>query len=288
MEKKETISLDLPPVGIKILTNEETGLAGIPRFTGISYCQAIQQSTLGRALIIDSDSIQVCQWSPVVLGLKSAGNEFEKTIHKRLPAGISSFLSAPIGQFNEHQRPDIVIIRAQADTFRAIIDLLGYDLFIPYSGYGLDETALSIFAEGPLKGFRRWATKNINRWLYWMNQFSWWQMLTTFLFRSTTITRLFDCFITKYMANMSLCRNSTVIPYLSSRVNISFFCTGAIAWGKNSPDFLTSGFPYKIYKKIKDRLLFPEYPDHGTESTVSDNIKKKRFRKTTITMGAVQ
>ncbi len=288
MKEDETICLDLPPVGVKIWTNEEPDRAGIPRFTGISFCQAIQQSTHGQTLIIDSDSIQVCQWSPVALGLKEANNEFEKTIHKHLPAGIRSLLTAPIGQFNEKQRPDVVIIRAQVEKFQAIINLLGYDQFVPYSSYSLDETALSIFVEGPLKGFRRWATKNINRWLYWMNQFPWWQGLTTFLFRSTTITRLFDRFITKYMANMSICRNSTIIPFQSGKANISFFCTGAIAWGKNAPDFLTSGFPYDTYEKLKDRLLFPGHPGYGFESAMTDKVTKKRSGVPTITTGAVQ
>jgi hypothetical protein len=47
MEKIETIPLELPPIGIKFLKKEQPGLAGIPRFTGLSYCQAILQSTLG-------------------------------------------------------------------------------------------------------------------------------------------------------------------------------------------------------------------------------------------------
>jgi hypothetical protein len=192
MEKIETIPLELPPIGIKFFKKGQPELAGIPRFTGLSYCQAILQSTLGRELIIDSASIQVCQWSPVVLGLKEPENEFEKTIHKRLPAGIGAVLSAPIDTFKDHLSPDIVLVRARADTFRAIINLLGYDQFMAYGGYGPDETALSIFTEGPWKGFRPWATKNINRWLYWMNQFVWWQKLTPILFRSTTITRYGD------------------------------------------------------------------------------------------------
>jgi uncharacterized protein (DUF169 family) len=270
MEKIENIPLELPPIGIKFLNNEQPGFSGIPRFTGISYCQAILQSTRGRELIIDSASIQVCQWSPVVLGLKEPENEFEKTIPKRLPDGIGAVLSAPIDTFKDHLSPDIVIIRARVDTFRAIIDLLGYDQFIAYSSYGKDETALSLFAEGPGKGFRQWAIININRWLYWMNQFVWWQKLTTILFRSTTITSLFDRLITKYMANMSLCRNSTVIPYQSGRVNISFFCTGAISWGKNSPDFMTSGFPYELYKKIEGHLFFPGSTGYSHESAISD------------------
>jgi hypothetical protein len=56
---------------------------------------------------------------------------------------------------------------------------------------------------------------------------------------------------------MSVCRNSTVIPFLEDAGNISFFCTGGIAWGCNPPDFLTSGFPYGMIEKVIDRLDFP-------------------------------
>jgi len=276
MKKSESIKLDLPPVGVEIITDDDPALSAIPRFTGISYCEAVLQATFGRELIVDSSSIQVCQWAPVVLGFKKPENEFERSINTHLPAGTASLLLAPIARFTERRKPDVVIIRAQADTYRSILEILGYDKFIPFREYNRDETALAVFSEEPLKGFPRWAISNVNRWLSWMNRFSWWQGVTTFLFRSTTVSRIFDRFITKYMANMSLCRNSTVIPYQTGRANISFFCTGGIAWGKNFPDFMTSGFPYKIYREIEGSLLFPGVP--GFE----ESERYRRLRNETI------
>jgi len=49
---------------------------------------------------------------------------------------------------------------------------------------------------------------------------------------------------TRTLADMSVCRNSTVVPLLVGRVNVSFFCTGGITWGRNDPDHLTSGWPW--------------------------------------------
>jgi hypothetical protein len=49
---------------------------------------------------------------------------------------------------------------------------------------------------------------------------------------------------------MSVCRNSTVIPLLTGRVNVSFFCSGGITWGRNQPDHLTSGWPWAVYAAL--------------------------------------
>jgi uncharacterized protein (DUF169 family) len=59
------------------------------------------------------------------------------------------------------------------------------------------------------------------------------------------------------MGDMSVCRNSTVIPYLENAANVSFFCTGGIAWGGNEPSHLTSGIPCELFDKIYERLEFP-------------------------------
>jgi hypothetical protein len=49
---------------------------------------------------------------------------------------------------------------------------------------------------------------------------------------------------------MSVCRNSSVVPLLSGRVNVSFFCTGGITWGRNQADHLTSGWPWSDFQHV--------------------------------------
>jgi hypothetical protein len=120
-----------------------------------------------------------------------------------------------------------------------------------------------------------------------MNGFTLWQKTTTFLFRSTIVTRLFDRFITKFMANMSVCRNSTLIPIQTGRANISFFCTGGIAWGKNFPDFLTSGFPYEIFRRIEPHLCYPGGREHDNTSADSERLMKKMLNNASRIKGCV-
>jgi hypothetical protein len=76
-----------------------------------------------------------------------------------------------------------------------------------------------------------------------------WQDLTHRLFRSRLVTAGFEALISRTLADMSVCRNSTVIPLLSGQVNVSFFCTGGITWGRNHPQYLTSGWPWPLFQQ---------------------------------------
>jgi hypothetical protein len=49
---------------------------------------------------------------------------------------------------------------------------------------------------------------------------------------------------------MSVCRNSTIIPLLAGQANVSHYCTGGITWGRNSPDHLTSGWPFPLFARL--------------------------------------
>lgn len=280
--KLKTITLELPPVGVKILEKHDPARAAVPRFKGVSYCQAVLRATFGHEVVVEPSSITTCQWVPVVLGFKERENEFEKSINTGLPAGTAGVYLAPLDKFTDGDRPDVVIIRATEDTYRKIIGILGPGAFIDYGRYQRDETALKDLMEGHRGGFSEWAIKYVNRWLHWMNRFIWWQKVTAFLFKSTVITRLFDRFITKYMANMSMCRNSTVIPFSTGKANISYFCTGGIAWGKNLPAFMTSGFPYGIYKKLEEHLDYPSLDENGPGYASLMKLRSKMLRNTTV------
>jgi uncharacterized protein (DUF169 family) len=48
-----------------------------------------------------------------------------------------------------------------------------------------------------------------------------------------------------------MCRNSTVIPHLTGKANMSFFCTGAVAWGLNKPQHITCGIPFPLIENIE-------------------------------------
>ncbi|MBN1880998.1 MAG: DUF169 domain-containing protein [Deltaproteobacteria bacterium] len=270
---RDTIEIDLPPVGVKFLCDSASGYEDITRFKGISYCQAVFGATFGMELLVVPESIQVCQWVPIVMGFKEAENEFERSITGHLPFPTEGIYIAPLFLFRKDVTPDVVLIRTDPDSYRVIIDFLGWDGFIELDGKGLDMTGLATFQKSPPSGFSKWAVKNINRILDVLNRFSLWQIITTTLFRSTFITRIFDRFITRYMANMSMCRNSTVIPFQTHRANISYFCTGGVAWGKNNPRHMTSGFPYDTFLRL-DEIL--DYPGKGENDPRLDRLEKKK------------
>ena len=72
---------------------------------------------------------------------------------------------------------------------------------------------------------------------------------------------------------MSMCRNSTVIPFQKGKANVSYFCTGGIAWGKNKPDNMTSGYPYGIYQKLAP---FLDYPGKDVENARFNELEKEK------------
>ena len=83
-------------------------------------------------------------------------------------------------------------------------------------------------------------------------------MLTRWLFRSPAVTTGYDALIAATLADMSVCRNSTVVPLLTGQANVSYFCSGGITWGGNDPSHVTSGWPYALYRRVAAAL-----PDEG-------------------------
>ncbi|MBN1471045.1 MAG: DUF169 domain-containing protein [Syntrophaceae bacterium] len=258
MNGKDTIKLDLPPVGIKLLDKETMGLcAGVKLFSGVSYCEAIFEATSGKELLVRAGSVKVCKWVPVVLGFKKAENEFERSIEPHLEVGTQGIYIAPLHLFRKGVSPDVVIIRTKPEHYVSMINILGWDSFINFTTLKQDRTALQTFDRKPLAGFSVWAVKYFNGALDFLNRFGFWHSFTTFLFKSGFVTRIFDKFITRYMANMSMCRNSFVIPFQQNKANISYFCTGGVAWGKNDSRNMTSGFPHQLFLKLEPHLEYP-------------------------------
>jgi hypothetical protein len=259
MKEERLIKLELPPIGIKLL--DEKLLEEFKEtihFSGVSYCQGIFGATFGMELIINANSIKICKWSPVVLGFKQPTNDFERTIEPHIePFAIHGIYVAPLYLFRKDITPDGVIIRTNPDNYRRIIDLLGWDSFIDPEAYKQDQTSLNTFRMKPPTGLSAISIKYVNRTLSLLNRFTLWHRFTTFIFKSDYVTKIFDKFITRYMANMSMCRNSFVIPWKQKKVNISYFCTGGVAWGKNEPDDMTSGYPYETFLRLEPHLDYP-------------------------------
>ncbi len=277
MKLRNMITLELPPIGIKLLDEKlYEEFKDTVLFSGISYCQGIFGATFGMELLLNSGSIKICKWSPVVLGFKEPGNDFEKTIEPHLERfAIKALYMAPMYLFKKGVTPDGVIIRTNPDNYRKIIDLLGWDSFIDPEKYKQDQTSLNTFRMKPPTGMSAISIKYINRTLSLLNRFTLWHRFTTFIFKSDYVTKIFDKFITRYMANMSMCRNSFVIPWQNKKANISYYCTGGVAWGKNEPDDMTSGYPYDMYLKLEPNLDYPGKLPNDPRLTKLDKTRKR-------------
>ncbi len=84
--------------------------------------------------------------------------------------------------------------------------------------------------------------------------------------KTQVLTSALELLLKRTVADMSMCRNSTVIPLMEDAGNVSFFCVGGISWGGNLPANMTSGFPYKLIEGVHDRLEYPgkrDLPLHG-------------------------
>ena len=254
---KRRISLDIVPVGVRVLGDSLDGYKDCARYRGISYCNAVHLAGLGMELLVTPGSVTACQWVPVALGFKQRENSFERSIKEGLEPFTAGVYLSPLHLFKKETEPQVVIIRTSPDKFRELIRLAGPGAFMDPHGYARELTALDMLLADSTGPSGPWLIRNFNRGLDLLNRYPLWQRFTTTLFRSTALTNIFNRFISRYMANMSVCRNSTVMPLLTGRANISYFCTGGIAWGKNSAFNMTSGFPWEIFRKIENGLDYP-------------------------------
>jgi len=180
----------------------------------------------------------------VILGLKEPEGSFEEHLGPRLGRPAPGWLLAPLDGFPG--TPEVVIVRQPLAHLRRMADHLGSEQMWAGHGGRLDLSALDLLRGGGPRP-RQHLVNLVNHGLAGMARLRPWQQLTHWLFRSRAVTAGFDAVISQALADMSVCRNSTVIPLLTGRVNISYFCTGGITWGHNRPDSLTSGWPWDCY-----------------------------------------
>lgn len=248
-----TACLSPSPVGVRLLRSIRE-LGDVPEYHGISFCDAVRQASEGRALRVIPGSIQVCRWAPVVLGLERAESRFDEHLTPRLAYPIAGLLLAPLHQYPGE--PQVVLVRARPDDLRSMIKCAraeGLDGNPPLLWEGhegqLDRSVIPLFAGGRLTARHR-LVGSVNHVLAALARSSHWRSFTYRLFRSRLTTAAFDVLISHTLADMSVCRNSTVIPLQSDQVNISYFCTGGISWGLNQADYMTAGWPWHVFRNL--------------------------------------
>jgi hypothetical protein len=231
------------PVGVSVLP--AAGLhSGVPVYEGVSYCDAVRRVGEGEVLRVLPGSIQVCGWAPVVLGLKAPDGAFERGLEPRLSFPVAGLLLGPLDRFPGE--PQVVLVRTGLEQTRQMVALAGEGCLWDSGGREPDRSVASQLRSRP-PSWRHRLVGLVNHPLATLARSERWQALTLRVFRSHRATAIYDALISRTMADMSVCRNSTVIPLISGRVNVSFFCSGGITWGHNDPDQVTSGWPWSEY-----------------------------------------
>ena len=235
------------PAGIKFAPEAGGAYPVAETFKGISFCAAVHQATegMGRSLLLEPDSFDVCRWAPVVLGFREDRRNFDLDVAYFLPPPVSTILLAPLPAFREDAPPDVVLIRATRTEIAALLAEAGPENLCAELAGRLDLSALEIFL-AQNNAIRHLRVEWTNRLLASLNRSPQWRDFTKVLFKRHWTTYLFNQLLKRYMANMSLCRNSAVVPYLTGKINVSYFCTGGICWGENRPEHLTCGIPYAL------------------------------------------
>ncbi len=106
---------EVTAVGVEVIRDEAPELAGLPLFRGASYCEAVSRARR-EPLLVRADSIEVCKWSPAVLGFKPADTQFERKLMPRMDPGTRTVLLAPLDSFPRGRRPQVVILQGPAGS----------------------------------------------------------------------------------------------------------------------------------------------------------------------------
>ncbi len=250
----DKITLELPLIGVKVLKESVDGFEDVDVYHGVSYCDAVRLATFGEELLVKPGSIGVCKWAPVVLGLKTPESSFERSLLTRLDP-VAGIYIAPLSRFLEDATPVVVIARGRLTQMKRIMEALGEGAFQrPYYGE-IGKTALGVVD-------RRFSFKVMlsyvsNRVMALLRRWKRFDDLIRAALRTQVLTGALEMVLKNTVADMSMCRNSTVIPLMEDAGNVSFFCVGGISWGGNLPANITSGFPYKLIEGVHDRLEYP-------------------------------
>lgn len=248
----DKIVLELPVIGVKVLAGSVDG-CDADVYSGVSWCDAVRLATFGQELLVAPGSIDICKWSPIILGLKKPENPFEESLEPRLEKPVAGIYVAPLPRFQG--TPDVLIVRGRPSQLRELAARLGDDTISRrYSGQ-IGRTAIGVGERG--LSARVMLSRVSNRALAVLKRWKRFDDITRIAFKDYRVTGLFEKLAKNAVADMSMCRNATVLPLIEDAGNISFFCVGGVTWGGNSPYNMTSGFPGRFAGDILEQVDFP-------------------------------
>ncbi|MCK5342791.1 MAG: DUF169 domain-containing protein, partial [Candidatus Heimdallarchaeota archaeon] len=158
--EKELINLDITPIGIKFLKEDEMpeDFSIVKNPKDRSYCGLLrlvrEEEEYSKGVIVTRESIEICKWSKVILGFKKPEKKFEKGISPILEEpfpGIFLFKidtpieNHPLARFIEN--PDIIQIMSSQESITEIINYLGIENFTDEYLDHLETSALAVFTK---------------------------------------------------------------------------------------------------------------------------------------------
>lgn len=231
------------PVGVKLLGSVE-GFEGVTGYRGVSYCDAVRRAASGEELLLEPAAIETCRWSPVVLGLKPAESDFERSLQPRFDYPVAGFYIAILDRFRPGTEPDVVIVRDRPAVLSRLADSVGEGGLQRRYRDGIGASALGVL-EKRLSP-RVLLSHASNRLVRTVMSVDALDRLLKKVIAKESVSSAVEKLLKNTVADMSMCRNSTVIPCRERAGNISYFCTGGAGWGDNDPSNMTSGWPYRL------------------------------------------
>lgn len=248
----EEVILDLPVIGVKQLKDSLNGFEDIDRYKGPTWCDAVRLVTFGQPLILEPGAIGVCSVAEVVLGLKDAEKAVDKIIEPRMEEHVAGYYLNHVSRFPKGVEPDTVIIRGRPSQVRNIAESCG-ELQKNYRGL-IGASALDLSGIQKLNTF----SALVSNWMIgFAKRWKGFDPLMKAVMNTGPLMFVGEKMIEVSLADMSMCRNSTILPLIEDAGNISYFCAGGASWGGNKPTNMTSGYPFHIYKNFEDKLEFP-------------------------------
>jgi len=248
-----TIKLPLPPIGAKVFATAPAWAGEIEPRPQVSFCEAVSAAATHGEIWVAPNTLSTCHWSPIVLGFEKPQTAFQTSLEPTLPYPTAGVLLAPVDRFRAGVTPDVVIVRAGAETLREMAERVGWE---HAAWEHVEEKRIAKSALRELHdaggGWRTTFSRVFNRSLAALEKAPGWKPLTLFVFKNRRASGAFEEFIKRALASMSLCRNSLVIPCQTGKFNVSNFCAGGMTWGGNYPFHMTSGWPWALWKKQAD------------------------------------
>ncbi len=156
-------------------------------------------------------------------------------------------LLAPLAGFPEGYEPDSVILQGPAETLWKLMKDLGKDKWAVSCAREMERSALGMELDA-LPAWKVTLVTWTNRLLTRITPSKAWQRFIK-LAAGSRLAGPVEAAMKPFIASMSVCRNSTAIPILEEKANLSFFCAGGILWGGNPSTHMTCGVPYSYLKK---------------------------------------